>query len=157
MYYIFIQSSGAGSGGAGQDLQSPGSCLQEFRASPFIECHGKGKCPQYSQLPRSKRFIFSQNFFRQIQFVLGAKSKSLTFPQISVMLLCLNCEHLRVAFSLNFCYSQNYPQLQLFTKCIVCALYYRRAKFAFVRLIAIYLFFRLQATVTTMRPDQLSI
>lgn len=33
-----------GSGGAGQALASPGSCLEDFRANPFIECHGRGTC-----------------------------------------------------------------------------------------------------------------
>lgn len=35
------------SGGFGQDLVSPGSCLSEFRPSPVIECHGHGKCNYY--------------------------------------------------------------------------------------------------------------
>lgn len=29
------------------DLTSPGSCLEEFRAQPVIECHGHGTCNFY--------------------------------------------------------------------------------------------------------------
>ena len=29
-------------------LSSPGSCLEEFRANPFIECQGHGRCNSYS-------------------------------------------------------------------------------------------------------------
>lgn len=35
----------AGAEGGGQSLSSPGSCLEDFRASPFIECNGaRGTC-----------------------------------------------------------------------------------------------------------------
>ena len=43
-----FQNTGAGAEGSGQSLQSPGSCLEDFRAAPFIECHGRGTCNQYS-------------------------------------------------------------------------------------------------------------
>jgi len=46
--YSFAMASGAGAQAAGQDLQSPGSCLPEFRASPLIECHGNGLCNYYA-------------------------------------------------------------------------------------------------------------
>ncbi|VDM15431.1 unnamed protein product [Wuchereria bancrofti] len=29
-------------------MESPGSCLEEFRAVPFIECHGRGTCNHYA-------------------------------------------------------------------------------------------------------------
>jgi integrin beta 8 len=29
-------------------LSSPGSCLKDFRANPFIECHGRGTCQFYA-------------------------------------------------------------------------------------------------------------
>lgn len=32
----------------GQNLVSPGSCLEEFRAQPIIECHGQGNCNLYN-------------------------------------------------------------------------------------------------------------
>lgn len=28
-------------------MSSPGSCLEDFRTSPFIECHGRGTCHYY--------------------------------------------------------------------------------------------------------------
>ncbi|KAA8582741.1 hypothetical protein FQN60_006412, partial [Etheostoma spectabile] len=37
----------AGAEGSGQALASPGSCLEEFRSAPFIECHGRGTCNYY--------------------------------------------------------------------------------------------------------------
>jgi collagen type IV alpha len=37
----------AGAEGAGQLLASSGSCLEEFRVNPFIECHGRGTCWYY--------------------------------------------------------------------------------------------------------------
>lgn len=43
-----MMSSGAGGRGAGQALESPGSCLEDFRATPFIECHGNGRCNHYA-------------------------------------------------------------------------------------------------------------
>lgn len=36
------QHTGAGGEGGGQALASPGSCLEDFRATPFIECNGQG-------------------------------------------------------------------------------------------------------------------
>lgn len=38
--YSFAMHTGAGASGGGQSLSSPGSCLEEFRATPFIECNG---------------------------------------------------------------------------------------------------------------------
>ncbi|KAH9527761.1 type IV collagen, variant 2 [Dermatophagoides farinae] len=38
--YSFAMHTGAGAEGGGQSLSSPGSCLEEFRATPFIECNG---------------------------------------------------------------------------------------------------------------------
>jgi len=45
--YSFAMHTGAGAEGSGQDLQSPGSCLEDFRAAPFVECHGRGTCNKY--------------------------------------------------------------------------------------------------------------
>lgn len=44
----FFQHTDTGAGGSGQSLVSPGSCLLEFRATPFIECHGIGRCNYYT-------------------------------------------------------------------------------------------------------------
>lgn len=41
------QHTSAGAEGSGQALASPGSCLEEFRSAPFIECHGRGTCNYY--------------------------------------------------------------------------------------------------------------
>lgn len=39
------QHTGAGDQGGGQALMSPGSCLEDFRAAPFLECQGRqGTC-----------------------------------------------------------------------------------------------------------------
>ena len=41
------QQTGVGAEGSGQPLVSPGSCLEQFRQVPFIECHGHGTCNYY--------------------------------------------------------------------------------------------------------------
>lgn len=46
--YSFAMHTGAGADGTGQPLHSPGSCLESFRTSPFIECHGRGTCNYYA-------------------------------------------------------------------------------------------------------------
>lgn len=46
--FWWLQYTSAGSEAAGQALASPGSCLEEFRAVPFIECHGRGTCNYYT-------------------------------------------------------------------------------------------------------------
>ena len=43
-----FQHRDAGAAGGGQPLSSPGSCLEEFRARPFIECRGQGTCNFFS-------------------------------------------------------------------------------------------------------------
>ena len=48
-YFDFASFQHAiGSMGGGQPLGSPGSCLQYFRAHPYIECNGRGQCHFYS-------------------------------------------------------------------------------------------------------------
>ncbi|XP_055501602.1 collagen alpha-3(IV) chain-like [Leucoraja erinacea] len=46
--YSFVMHRGSGAEGSGQALASPGSCLEEFRVAPFIECHGRGTCNYYA-------------------------------------------------------------------------------------------------------------
>jgi len=46
--YSFIMHTDAGAEGGGQSLVSPGSCLQDFRPTPFIECHGTGRCNYFT-------------------------------------------------------------------------------------------------------------
>lgn len=45
--FCIFQHTTDNSGGFGMDLTSPGSCLEEFRAQPVIECHGHGTCNFY--------------------------------------------------------------------------------------------------------------
>lgn len=41
--------AGAGKTGSGQSLSSSGSCLETFRAKPFVECQGaRGTCQFFS-------------------------------------------------------------------------------------------------------------
>ncbi|KAJ8783309.1 hypothetical protein J1605_009392 [Eschrichtius robustus] len=47
--YSFLMHTAAGDEGGGQSLVSPGSCLEDFRATPFIECNGaRGTCHYYA-------------------------------------------------------------------------------------------------------------
>lgn len=45
--WSFLMYNSAGAEGDGQLLASSGSCLEEFRVNPFIECHGRGTCWYY--------------------------------------------------------------------------------------------------------------
>lgn len=47
-FSCLFQHTSAGAEGSGQALASPGSCLEEFRSAPFIECHGRGTCNYYA-------------------------------------------------------------------------------------------------------------
>ena len=48
-YTVSSQHTAAGAEGGGQSLSSPGSCLQDFRATPFIECNGaRGTCHYFA-------------------------------------------------------------------------------------------------------------
>lgn len=46
--FSFLMHTDSGAAGSGQSLVSPGSCLEDFRPSPFIECHGHGRCNYYA-------------------------------------------------------------------------------------------------------------
>lgn len=47
--HSFLMHTAAGAEGGGQSLVSPGSCLEHFRATPFIECNGaKGTCHYFA-------------------------------------------------------------------------------------------------------------
>ncbi|XP_028649128.2 collagen alpha-2(IV) chain-like [Erpetoichthys calabaricus] len=49
--YSFLMHTAAGDEGGGQSLMSPGSCLQDFRTIPFIECQGaQGTCHYFSNI-----------------------------------------------------------------------------------------------------------
>ncbi|CAL4150629.1 unnamed protein product, partial [Meganyctiphanes norvegica] len=42
--YSFLMNTDAGGEGVGQSLSSPGSCLENFRSHPYIECQAHGRC-----------------------------------------------------------------------------------------------------------------
>lgn len=47
--YSFMMVAAAGKTGAGQSLSSTGSCLEQFRPQPFVECQGaRGTCAFFS-------------------------------------------------------------------------------------------------------------
>jgi len=47
--YSFVMHTSSGAEGSGQSLSSTGSCLMDFRTTPFIECNGeRGKCHFYN-------------------------------------------------------------------------------------------------------------
>jgi integrin beta 8 len=47
--YSFAMHTSAGADGGGQSLSSPGSCLEDFRTSPFLECNGaRGTCHYFA-------------------------------------------------------------------------------------------------------------
>uniref|UniRef100_A0A3B5LQX2 Collagen IV NC1 domain-containing protein n=1 Tax=Xiphophorus couchianus TaxID=32473 RepID=A0A3B5LQX2_9TELE len=47
--YSFLMHTAAGAEGGGQSLMSPGSCLEDFRSTPFIECNGaRGTCHYFA-------------------------------------------------------------------------------------------------------------
>uniref|UniRef100_T1JC20 Collagen IV NC1 domain-containing protein n=1 Tax=Strigamia maritima TaxID=126957 RepID=T1JC20_STRMM len=55
--YSFAMHTTAGAEGGGQSLSSPGSCLEDFRATPFIECHGaRGTCHYYASYASKHSF-----------------------------------------------------------------------------------------------------
>ncbi|CAH1802950.1 unnamed protein product, partial [Owenia fusiformis] len=45
--YSFVMHA-VGATAGGQQLASPGSCLEDFRARPYIECNSKGECHYFS-------------------------------------------------------------------------------------------------------------
>lgn len=78
MYFYYFQSTTDNSGGFGQNLISPGSCLEDFRANPVIECHGHGTCNYYDQLASFWLAVIEegQQFRKPIQQTLKADQTS---------------------------------------------------------------------------------
>lgn len=57
------QHTAAGDEGGGQSLVSPGSCLEDFRTTPFIECNGaKGTCHYFANKQSFWLTSIDQNF-----------------------------------------------------------------------------------------------
>ncbi|KHJ40764.1 c-terminal tandem repeated domain in type 4 procollagen [Trichuris suis] len=65
--YSFAMHTAAGAEGGGQPLSSPGSCLQHFRSTPFIECNGaRGTCHYFT----NKYSFWLTTIDEQQQFII---------------------------------------------------------------------------------------
>jgi collagen type IV alpha len=65
--YSFAMHTASGAEGGGQSLSSPGSCLEDFRSAPFIECNGaRGSCHYFA----NKFSFWLSTIDRQNQFLL---------------------------------------------------------------------------------------
>ncbi|TRY56821.1 hypothetical protein DNTS_004092 [Danionella cerebrum] len=72
--YSFLMHTGAGGEGGGQSLMSPGSCLEDFRSTPFIECNGaRGTCHYFA----NKYSFWLTTVNANEQFVQGPSSETL--------------------------------------------------------------------------------
>ncbi len=82
-----FQVVGASSNGGIQPLHSPGSCLQNFRALPFIECNNnKAKCHHW-QDGRSY-WLKALDLHEQFVKPLGTTYKANPLPQVSRCAVC---------------------------------------------------------------------
>uniref|UniRef100_A0A8C3I2Q4 Collagen IV NC1 domain-containing protein n=1 Tax=Chrysemys picta bellii TaxID=8478 RepID=A0A8C3I2Q4_CHRPI len=72
--YSFLMHTGSGDQGGGQSLMSPGSCLEDFRSAPFIECQGqRGTCHFFAN-----EYSFWLTIVRpELQFVSAPLSETL--------------------------------------------------------------------------------
>lgn len=87
--YSFLMHTDAGAEGAGQSLVSTGSCLKDFRARPFIECHGHGRCNYYTSAYSYWLATIAENeqFSRPVPQTL--KGPANTRSKISRCVVCL--------------------------------------------------------------------
>ncbi|XP_055502468.1 collagen alpha-2(IV) chain-like [Leucoraja erinacea] len=77
--YSFLMLTGSGAEGGGQSLTSPGSCLEDFRSTPFIECQGaRGTCHYFSD----KYSFWLTTVQPHHQFGLNAPSETLKTEQL---------------------------------------------------------------------------
>ncbi|KAJ6657431.1 hypothetical protein lerEdw1_002490 [Lerista edwardsae] len=77
--YSFLMHTAAGAEGGGQSLVSPGSCLEDFRATPFIECNGaRGTCHYFA----NKYSFWLTTVEQTQQFVEGPVSETLKAGQL---------------------------------------------------------------------------
>ncbi|XP_067851205.1 collagen alpha-2(IV) chain-like [Heptranchias perlo] len=77
--YSFLMHTGAGAEGGGQSLTSPGSCLEDFRSTPFIECQGaRGTCHYFTD----KYSFWLTTVQSNQQFELSAPSETLKMEQL---------------------------------------------------------------------------
>nr|CAD7455660.1 unnamed protein product [Timema tahoe] len=114
--YSFVMHTAAGAEGGGQSLASPGSCLEDFRATPFIECNGaRGTCHYFAN-----KFSFwlatieEENQFRAPQSET-LKSGSLR-GRVSRCQVCIkNTSKAYIIVKLYDCYSQmKYTSVRIF-------------------------------------------
>lgn len=85
-----MQHTDSGAEGAGQSLVSPGSCLESFRPTPFIECTGRGQCNYFtSAFSYWLATIDDNNMFRKPkQQTLKGRSGTL-LSRVSRCAVCL--------------------------------------------------------------------
>ncbi|MGH0122869.1 UNVERIFIED_CONTAM: hypothetical protein FKN15_023829, partial [Acipenser sinensis] len=77
--YSFLMHTAAGAEGGGQSLVSPGSCLEDFRATPFIECNGaRGTCHYFA----NKYSFWLTTVEPRRQFVEAPPSETLKAGQL---------------------------------------------------------------------------
>uniref|UniRef100_A0A8B9NWE7 Collagen IV NC1 domain-containing protein n=2 Tax=Apteryx TaxID=8821 RepID=A0A8B9NWE7_APTOW len=77
--YSFLMHTAAGAEGGGQSLVSPGSCLEDFRATPFIECNGaRGSCHYFA----NKYSFWLTTVEQSQQFVSAPPSETLKAGQL---------------------------------------------------------------------------
>uniref|UniRef100_A0A672U408 Collagen IV NC1 domain-containing protein n=2 Tax=Strigops habroptila TaxID=2489341 RepID=A0A672U408_STRHB len=77
--YSFLMHTAAGAEGGGQSLVSPGSCLEDFRATPFIECNGaRGTCHYFA----NKYSFWLTTVEQSQQFVSAPPSETLKAGQL---------------------------------------------------------------------------
>uniref|UniRef100_A0A3B3RL44 Collagen IV NC1 domain-containing protein n=1 Tax=Paramormyrops kingsleyae TaxID=1676925 RepID=A0A3B3RL44_9TELE len=76
--YSFLMHTAAGAEGGGQSLVSPGSCLEDFRATPFIECSGaRGTCYYFA----NKYSFWLTTIKPEMQFVEAPAQETLKAEQ----------------------------------------------------------------------------
>lgn len=76
--YSYLMTTTDNAGGFGQNLVSPGSCLEEFRSNPIIECHGHGRCNYYDPLASFWLAVIEehQQWLKPVQQTLKADQTS---------------------------------------------------------------------------------
>jgi integrin beta 8 len=91
-YSYYMQTSDA-SGNSHQNLISPGSCLEEFRAQPVIECHGRGTCNIFDGITSFwLTVIEDQDQFRK------PRQQTLKADQTSKISRCVVCRKMDRSF-----------------------------------------------------------
>jgi collagen type IV alpha len=92
-YSYYMQTSDA-SGNSHQSLVSPGSCLEEFRAQPVIECHGRGTCNIFDGITS-----FWLTVIEESDQFKKPKQQTLKADQTSKISRCTVCRKVERAFA----------------------------------------------------------